>query len=245
MGSNSEAKTTAEKLRMRGEPVNISNIEKKIKEGLDNVTEKVKNVDYSKVGSDLKKKSIKFSEVLENIIQLLLKLIIKIIGFFMIFTSTIVLIGLLFSLAIFGFISTIEIPHEVIFLTMNSDLPLWAFSLLLLLGVGIPFTFIFVLGLRLLTSKRKLMGNSTKYTLGVLWITTLLLIAFTIAREFRSNAFTSKITQNKPIDINIKDTLRIRLNELDYENEIMIFNFLAKPLLKFLLSFISTGYLLK
>lgn len=219
-----KAKTTAEKLRMRGEPVNISNIEKKIKEGLNDVTQKVKNVDYSKVGSDIKKKSIKFSEVLENITQLILKLIIKIIGFFMIFTSTIVLIGLLFSLAIFGFISTIEVPHEVIFLTMNTDLPLWAFSLLLLFGVGIPFTFVFVLGLRLLTSKRKLMGNSTKYTLGVLWITTLLLIAFTIAREFRSNAFTSKITQNKPIDINQKDTLRVRINELEYENEILIFN---------------------
>ena len=51
-----EAKTTSEKLRMRGEPVNISNIEKKIKEGLYNVTQKVKNVDYSKVEDDFKKK---------------------------------------------------------------------------------------------------------------------------------------------------------------------------------------------
>ena len=51
-----EAKTTSEKLRMRGEPVNISNIEKKIKEGLDDVTQKVKSVDYLKVGDDLKKK---------------------------------------------------------------------------------------------------------------------------------------------------------------------------------------------
>jgi phage shock protein PspC (stress-responsive transcriptional regulator) len=35
-----EANTTAEKLRMKGKPVNISNIEKKIKEGLEDVTEK-------------------------------------------------------------------------------------------------------------------------------------------------------------------------------------------------------------
>ena len=219
-----EAKTTSEKLRMRGEPVNISNIEKKIKEGLDDVTQKVKSVDYSKVGDDLKKKSIKFSEMLERLILLLVSIASKIIGFFMILFSTIVLIGLLFSVAIFGFISSIEIPPEILFLTMNTDLPLWAFSLLLLFGVGIPFTFIFVLGLRLLTSKRKLMNNSTKYTLGVIWITSLILISFTIAREFRSNAFTARTTQNELIDMNTKDTLRIRLNTVQYDNEILIFN---------------------
>jgi phage shock protein PspC (stress-responsive transcriptional regulator) len=219
-----EAKTTSEKLRMKGEPVNISNIEKKIKEGLDDVTQKVKSVDYSKVGDDLKKKSIKFSEMLERLILLLVSIASKIIGFFMILFSTIVLIGLLFSVAIFGFISSIEIPPEIIFLTMNTDLPLWAFSLLLLFGVGIPFTFIFVLGLRLLTSKRKLMNNSTKYTLGVIWITTLLLISFTIAREFRSNAFTARTTQNELIDMNTKDTLRIRMNTVQYDNEILVFN---------------------
>ena len=219
-----EAKTTSEKLRMRGEPVNISNIEKKIKEGLDDVTQKVKSVDYSKVGDDLKKKSIKFSEMLERLILLLVSITSKIIGFFMILFSTIVLIGLLFSVAIFGFISSIEIPPEILFLTMNTDLPLWAFSLLLLFGVGIPFTFIFVLGLRLLTSKRKLMNNSTKYTLGVIWITSLLLISFTIAREFRSNAFTARTTQNELIDMNTKDTLRIRMNTVQYDNEILVFN---------------------
>ena len=219
-----EAKTTSEKLRMRGEPVNISNIEKKIKEGLDDVTQKVKSVDYSKVGDDLKKKSIKFSEMLERLILLLVSIASKIIGFFMILFSTIVLIGLLFSVAIFGFISSIEIPPEIIFLTMNTDLPLWAFSLLLLFGVGIPFTFIFVLGLRLLTSKHKLMNNSTKYTLGVIWITTLLLISFTIAREFRSNAFTARTTQNELIDMKTKDTLRIRMNTVQYDNEILVFN---------------------
>ena len=206
-----EAKTTSEKLRMKGEPVNISNIEKKIKEGLDDVTQKVKNVDYSKVGDD-------------RLILLLVSIASKVIGFFMMLFSTIVLIGLLFSVAIFGFISSIEIPHEILFLTMNIDLPLWIFSLMLLFGVGIPFTFIFVLGLRLLTSKRKLMNNLTKYTLGVIWITTLLLISFTIAREFRSNAFTARTTQNELINIDTKDTLQIRLNTFQYDNEILIFN---------------------
>ena len=41
--------TTSEKLKMTGQPVNISNIEKKFKEGYENVSEKIKNADYSKV----------------------------------------------------------------------------------------------------------------------------------------------------------------------------------------------------
>ena len=68
------------------------------------------------------------------------------------------------------------------------------------------------------------MNNSTKYTLGVIWITTLLLISFTIAREFRSNAFTARTIQNELIDIDTKDTLQIRLNTVQYDNEILIFN---------------------
>ena len=51
-----EAKTTAEKLQMKGEPVNISTIEKKIKEEFDEVSEKIKNADYSSMTSSVKKK---------------------------------------------------------------------------------------------------------------------------------------------------------------------------------------------
>jgi len=45
-----EAKTTADKLAMRGEEVTVSNIEKKIREGFHDVSESVKNVDYGKYG---------------------------------------------------------------------------------------------------------------------------------------------------------------------------------------------------
>ena len=41
-----EAKTTAEKLEMTGEPVTISNIEKKVREEFENVSEKIKNANY-------------------------------------------------------------------------------------------------------------------------------------------------------------------------------------------------------
>jgi hypothetical protein len=71
---------------------------------------------------------------------------------------------------------------------------------------------------------RKIMSNSTKYTLGVLWITTILLSAFIIAREFRTNLFTAKNNTEMPIDISKTDTLQIRMNQLQYEDEILVFN---------------------
>jgi phage shock protein PspC (stress-responsive transcriptional regulator) len=59
-----EAKTTAEKLTMTGDAVNISNIEKKIKDGIDTVSEKVRNVDLKKQGDRLKEG---FDHVSDNI----------------------------------------------------------------------------------------------------------------------------------------------------------------------------------
>ena len=50
-----EAVTTADKLRMKGEPINIATIEKKIKEEFDEVSSKIKDIDYQEVKSSLKK----------------------------------------------------------------------------------------------------------------------------------------------------------------------------------------------
>ena len=50
-----EAKTTSDKLMMKGEPVNVSNIKKKIKEEIDHVGDKVKDVDYENLGNQIKK----------------------------------------------------------------------------------------------------------------------------------------------------------------------------------------------
>lgn len=49
------AKTTADKLRMKGKPINVSNIEKKIKEEFDEISSKIKDIDYEEAGNSLKK----------------------------------------------------------------------------------------------------------------------------------------------------------------------------------------------
>ena len=56
-----EAKTTADKLSMKGEPVNIATIEKKIREEFEEVSSKIKDIDYEEVKTSLKKNPQRFS----------------------------------------------------------------------------------------------------------------------------------------------------------------------------------------
>src|SRR5690606_15517340 len=55
-----EAKTTSEKLEMKGEAVNISNIEKKVREEFDTITQKVSDIDYQKFGNKVQDGAQKF-----------------------------------------------------------------------------------------------------------------------------------------------------------------------------------------
>src|SRR5690606_546088 len=77
-----EAVTTAEKLAMRGEPVNISNIERRIKEGFDDVSGKVKNVDYEKYGYRARRSAGSAATAIGSIVSVLLKILVKFIGIF-------------------------------------------------------------------------------------------------------------------------------------------------------------------
>ena len=54
------AETTSEKLKMTGEPINISNIEKKFNEGYQKVSQNIKNVDYDKYEEKIKKRLCHF-----------------------------------------------------------------------------------------------------------------------------------------------------------------------------------------
>src|SRR5699024_6423648 len=54
------ARTTSEKLQMKGEPVNLSNIEKTLKKEYENVAQKVKDADIKGKTQSFKKKSARF-----------------------------------------------------------------------------------------------------------------------------------------------------------------------------------------
>ncbi len=108
-----EATTTAEKLEMEGEPVNISNIEKKIrdeisqasarvKDGIEDVSEKVKNADYKSYGEKAKSGSQDFIETLGKIFVTVFMIIGKFIGVLLVIIAVVTILALLISLFTIG-----------------------------------------------------------------------------------------------------------------------------------------------
>src|SRR5690606_38341210 len=93
-----EAATTAQKIAMAGDPVNISNIEKKIREGFDDVTEKVKSVDYDKMGASVKKNSKNFFDSAASIFMVLVSIFAKFVGIIILITAATALISLFYGL---------------------------------------------------------------------------------------------------------------------------------------------------
>ena len=147
------AVTTSEKLKMMGEPINISNIEKKFKEGYETVADRVKNADYDKYGQKIKSGSSSFFSGLGSILLTLLTIFVKLFGLLLIFVSLTTLISLVVGLFFFGsidFWGSGEMMDYIAAYMDGSMAPLWLISTLIFLVIGIPFFVLFVLGLKIM-----------------------------------------------------------------------------------------------
>ncbi|MBT8256407.1 MAG: PspC domain-containing protein [Bacteroidia bacterium] len=212
------AVTTSEKLKMTGEPINISNIEKKFKEGYENVSEKVKNVDYDKYGEKVKSGATGFFETLGNILLTILKIFVKFFGIIIVFVSIITLIGLiigLFTAGSFGFWGHGEAMDWYQLVDVTSA-PLWLISLLCLFAIGIPFFVLFILGLKLLISNLRSIGTPAKVILLVLWIGSIVGLTIFGVKQMTETAFDGEVKSEAPLAIRSGDTLNIAMvsNEL-------------------------------
>ncbi|MAN28026.1 MULTISPECIES: PspC domain-containing protein [Mesonia] len=202
-----EAKTTAEKLEMRGEPINISNIEKKVREGFDNVASKVKDVDYEKYGKQVNSSATNFFKSIGNILVAILRVFIKFIGILIILLSGISLIALLFSLLSFGTFGIFDAPWMDYVELANIGIPLWLGSLLIFFVAGIPFFFLFILGLKILVDNLKSIGMPVKLGLLGLWLISIFVISFLGIRQATERAFEGEVIETKTIPIASTDTL--------------------------------------
>lgn len=212
-----EAKTTSEKLSMRGKPINISNIEQKIKEGLDDVTERVKNVDYEKAGNRFQNGLRRFFNAIGKLLLFFVRSIRKIIGILLLIVTSAVLISLLvgfFSTGTLGFMATnwFEINEE-------TQSPIWLISVIGFILTSIPVFFLFLLGSKIVFKKTSFVGATGKLVLLGIWFVTLLGGIFIISNEFNQYAFESSISKRTPIDHEVNDTLWVKMIEnTEYEN---------------------------
>ncbi|TKD62546.1 PspC domain-containing protein [Flavobacterium sp. ASW18X] len=218
-----EAASTSQKLDMRGEPVNISNIERKVKEGFVDVADKVKSVDYQKVGNQVKSSSKTFFDTIADIFMFIFKIFGKFIGILMIITGAAALIGLFISMFTIGIIKSVNIPGVDFYNMVNTTgTPIWLVSLLVFFAIGIPFFFLLYLGLKILVSNLKSIGNVAKYTLFGVWLIATACLVYLGIKQSMAYAYTGTTTETRVLPINkSNDTLYISTRsaqDLDFEN---------------------------
>ena len=213
-----EAATTAQKLDMTGEPVNISNIERKVKEGFDEVADKVRSVDYDRVGDQVKQTGKSFFDTLGDIILFLFKIFGKFIGILLIIIGASTLIGLFIALFSVGIIDAIHIPGlDLIGMINYTDTPVWIVSLLTFFAVGIPFFFLLYLGLKILVTNLKSIGNIAKFSLLGLWLISIITLAVLGIKQASAHAYTGSVTERDTISMNAApDTLMIRFRDSEF-----------------------------
>lgn len=212
-----EALTTTEKLEMTGEPVTISNIEKKVREEFENVSDKIKNVDYDKYGNQIKTSAGKIGSSFGDFIMTVFKIFAKFLGVLLILGGVTVLFFLLIGIFTLGSGAFIDFPWQGFIEAGNfTDYPIWAFGLLMFFAAGIPFFFLALLGFKLLAPNMKSIGNIAKYTLLALWLIAVALAISIGIKQASAFAVDGRVVKKETINLNPNDTLYIKFKHNDY-----------------------------
>ncbi|UPZ15930.1 PspC domain-containing protein [Flavobacterium humidisoli] len=212
-----EAVTTSEKLEMTGEPVTISNIEKKVREEIDSLSEKFKNADYDKMGNQVKSGAGRISSSFGDFVMTVFKIFAKFLGVILIISGISTLIMLLIGVFTLGTNIFIDFPWQNFVEAGNfTEYPLWSFGLLMFFSVGIPFFFLTLLGFKLLSPNLKSIGNITKYTLLALWIISIAILTSIGIKQATEISYDNKVVEKKVLAIKPTDTLYIKFKYNDY-----------------------------
>ena len=212
-----KAITTSEKLEMTGEPVTISNIEKKVREEFDSVTNKFKSADYDKMGNQVKNGAERIVGGIGDVFMSVFKVFAKVLGSIIVVFSTITLVGLFIGMFTFGSTSFMNAPWQKYVEAVNyTDIPLWIFGVLTFFAIGIPLFFFFILGLKLLVTNLKSVGSIVKYSLLAVWIFAVGSLIVIGIQQSTERAYHGKIVQKENILLQPTDTLKIKFVYNDF-----------------------------
>lgn len=202
-----KAKTTAEKLEMRGEKVDVNNIGKVVNEEFEEFKKRMKDFGdevTSKENRDrIKTSTEKAGEFISDVFHNIFKIVGKIIAVFLVFIGVALMIGLLAT--IFGrgtispFNSTVSNIHFSIYefgaAVLPNGLPIQLIILGLILLIGVPVLMLIYAGVKHLFGIKQ-QGKIVKYTANALWlsgIAILIYVGIQIGNDF-SEESTSKQT---------------------------------------------------
>lgn len=205
-----EAKTTAQKLEMKGEPVNVSNIERSIKDEFENVKENLKNIRKSERYKNAQSGLDRIIHLLISILHFMFKFIVAIIGIVFIIVGLGLLIGFAGSFIFenWGF-SGMNIHSGLNLFADPSNITLGIIGLALV--AGIPILSLIYVGLKIIFSikaNHKIIG----ITAFVFWIMGLFFLAFTAFNESENFRTYNRSVESVRLDDFPSDTLYLEVS---------------------------------
>ena len=207
--------TTTQKLEMRGMPINITNIEKKVKEGIDDITSKINDIDTDKIMYNVRNGSQKVGSTIEDIFTTILRVFGKILGSFIVLVSSISLIGLLIGTIFMFFSSTLDhvnMPwNEYLRASNYTDFPMWILYIFSFFAAAIPLFFFLILGLKLLINNLKSIGSYAKYSLLGLWIISIAFLMYFGVSQASQVGHEGKVVEKKELIMAPNDTLKLNM----------------------------------
>lgn len=216
-----EAKTTAEKLAMRGEKVDINNISKAVKEEAEQLRKRMEK--YGKEFSSMAKDQVaprsageKFIDFLGDVFMNVGRVLLKIIG------VALVIFGVIFF---FGLFSSV---FGMSFMTSNVEVKDWIDMILLdgkdfylgLIGIsiflGMPIIMMIYGGIKILF-KVNYSNRWINLGLGIIWLIGLVIVLYVGVKTGNDFGKESKVRES--IVVGQRDTLYLKLNPtaLNYE----------------------------
>jgi len=203
-----EANSTAEELEMKGEPVNINNIERSIKDEYSKLEERVRNADYTKVKSGLQD----LIETLGRILTGFFKVLGMLVGVLILIIAATTLIGLIIGFFSWGSIELLGIGEGFVSVPPFFEfslIPEWLLTIMLFLAIIIPFVFLFLIGLNILSKDKKSLGLTANLSLLGVWIVSLIGLGLAGIEHENQYATKASVTENYEYTISNQDTLSI------------------------------------
>lgn len=212
-----KATTIAEKLQMKGEPVNISNIQKSAKEELEGIRKKFGDisddtVEWSKgAGSRVQSGGQRVLNLIGDIIKFLLLAILKLIAIFFILIGLVVVAAVLIGL--FAGVGALGIVVPIMLASFFAGEMQQALAYIaVILVVGIPFLALIYAGVKILFNipyKNRILGI---VALG-LWFAGIVIAAILAAQISSNFSNREQVKQTILFDQITADTLYLDLNK--------------------------------
>ena len=231
-----KAVTTAEKLEMKGEPVNVSNIGRAIEDEFENLKTRF-NTKGKKNGGSARSRSGRSSssdQVIESVghaLNTVLKGLGKIAGIFMIVIASIILIGFTLSMVglnestviigdePYGSYTVGDITNAIFYSNTESIIARIALSLFII----IPLALIVLTGIRLIASRR-IHIKGLGIVLGSIWAISLISLIFVgtrLAADFSQKEY---FTEEFSLDTQVTDTTSLDTLVLDVGPDVFAYS---------------------